>query len=318
MNYKKLFSIFVLILILALAFFYIYKNFSDFKSLTLVSPHLIFYIVIFFLINYIFIGIITRELIASLNVKLSHKESFMISVFTGFYNLITPLRGGMAARAVYLKKKHNFSYSNFFATLSASYVLTFLIAGFLGLLSTYLIYSKEGILSIPLLILFLGAFTSMLLIITISPKFKLTKNSLVNKFINVINGWHLIKSNIKLVSTISILTIIQILIASYMLQLQFQVFGIEISFMKCLFLSSIGSLSILIAITPANLGIAEAVTVFSALTIGISAAESLSAAILGRLIQTVILFILGPIFSYILIKPLNSSSENGNKITVYS
>lgn len=316
MKTSKIISVLILFLILALAFFFIYKNLSDFKSLTIVSPHLIFYIIIFFIINYIIIGIILKELIYPMDVKLSLKEAFQISVVTGFYNLITPFRGGMAARALYLKKKHNFSYSSFFATLSASYVLTFLIAGFLGLLSTYLIYSKEGILSIPLLILFLGAFTSMLLIITVSPKFKPSKNNYINKFINVINGWHLIKSKIKLILTISILTAMQILISSYMLQLQFQVFGIEISFMKCLFLSSIGALSILIAITPANLGIAEAITVFSALTIGISAAQSLSAAILGRLIQTIILFILGPIFSYILIKPLNS--ENGNKVTVYS
>jgi uncharacterized protein (TIRG00374 family) len=67
-------------------------------------------------------------------------------------------------------------------------------------------------------------------------------------------------------------------------------------------LTAIGVLGILVAITPAGLGIQEAITVFSALTIGIGATEALSAALLGRAISLVVLFILGPIFSHYLLR----------------
>ena len=53
---------------------------------------------------------------------------------------------------------------------------------------------------------------------------------------------------------------------------------------------------------PALFKILEAIVVFSALTIGITPVESLSTVLLGRAIQMFVLFILGPIFSYILIK----------------
>src|SRR3989344_689034 len=307
MNYKKLLSIFVLIIILALAFFFIYKNINDFKSLTLSSPHLIFYLVLIFLTNYFLLGTLTKYLIAPLHVKLSHKESFQIAFVTGFYNLITPFRGGMAARALYLKKKHNFSYSDFFASLSASYILLFLIASLFGIVSTLLIYLNEGILSIPLLILFTLIFIPMFIVVTFSPRIPLTKNNYINHFIKVVNGWHLIKNNLKVILIVSIITVLQLLMMTSMLFLQFQVFGIEVSFIKCLFLTSIGSISIVIGITPANLGVAEAVTVFSALTIGITPVQSLSASILGRLVSVVVLFTLGPIFSYILFK----NTKNG-------
>ena len=96
-----------------------------------------------------------------------------------------------------------------------------------------------------------------------------------------------------------------------MLYLQFRVFGFDIDFIKCLFLASLGSLSILISITPAGLGINEAVIVFSALTIGITPAQSLLVALLGRVISFLVLFILGPIFSALLIKHHPNSNQNG-------
>ena len=80
------------------------------------------------------------------------------------------------------------------------------------------------------------------------------------------------------------------------------VFGIEINYLSALFLASMGSLGILVALTPAGLGVSEAIIVFSALTIGISPIQSLSVAILGRAISFLVLFILGPIFSIILLR----------------
>ena len=87
-----------------------------------------------------------------------------------------------------------------------------------------------------------------------------------------------------------------------MYYLQFRVFGIEVTFVKCIFLSAVGILALLVAITPAGLGINEALVVFSALTIGITPAESLSAVLLGRAVQMLVLFVLGPVFSYTLLK----------------
>jgi uncharacterized protein (TIRG00374 family) len=116
----------------------------------------------------------------------------------------------------------------------------------------------------------------------------------------VINGWHLIKHNKKVIAVTTAITFVQIILSTFMLYLQFLTFGIEVSFASALFLSAIGNLSILIGITPGNIGISEAITVFSAATIGITPAQSLSTALLGRAVSLVVLFVLGPIFSYVL------------------
>jgi len=46
--------------------------------------------------------------------------------------------------------------------------------------------------------------------------------------------------------------------------ISYHIIGIDITFFKALFIASISSISILIAITPGNLGIGDAIGIFSA------------------------------------------------------
>jgi len=98
------------------------------------------------------------------------------------------------------------------------------------------------------------------------------------------------------------------------LYLEFKVFGMDLSISAAIFLAAMGSLSLLISITPGGLGISEAIIVFSASTLGITPIQSLSAALAGRLVSVIVLFILGPIFSYLLIKRgVSDDKENSRK-----
>lgn len=297
-------SLFLLTMVVAGAYVYISRNLESFIHLSFVEPAAIVIIILLFISNYLAIGLSTDILHRHMGVPLTYYESFALSIITGFYNLITPFKGGMAARAVYLKKRHNFSYTDFVATLAASYIIIFLAASIVGMASTYLIYAWYGVFSWILFGIFAAIFLPLAAIVVFSPRFREPEHRWLGKVVRVVNGWHLIKGNPRVIGGITLLSIAQLAVGALMLSLQFRVFGIEVPFVKALFLSATGSLSLLIAITPAGLGISEAVTVFSALTIGITPAESLSAAILGRLVSVVVLFILGPIFSYLLIRPL--------------
>ena len=292
----------ILLVLIVLAVLYLRENLNEFGKLRFVSPMIIVALVLLFIFGYFLIGIVTKKLLRPLGVYLGVFESFALSIVTGFYNLITPFRGGMAVRAVYLKKKHNFSYTNFFSSLSASYVLIFLSAGIMGLLSSGIIYLKEDIFSPIVSLIFLGVSLSLLFVIIFSPRMNEGKGFILDKIAKILNGWYLIRKDRGLLFFITIISIFQLLLSSLMLYLQFYVFGIEIDFVKTLFLSSIGLLGLIIAITPAGLGIQEAVAVFSASTIGISPVESLSVALLGRGVSVVVLFVLGPIFSWVLMR----------------
>jgi uncharacterized protein (TIRG00374 family) len=301
-THKTILSISLLIILALLFADYIFNHISDFKQLSIVNYWLIIILAVITLISSTLNGQVTDKLVSTFGIRLKFKEWFGLSVITTFYNIITPFKGGMAARAVYLKKKHGFSYANFLAALAGTYVLSFLIAAFFGLLSLYFLYIQLKIFNLLVLLIFLFFFITLLTIVFFSPKFPETKYSFINKIINVMNGWHLIHKNRKIILLVSVIATIQLLMGAFGIIISYYIFAINISLAQALFISAITSFAILISITPAGIGIQEAISVFSGLVIGITPAQALSVAILNRAVTMIIIFILSPIFSYILLK----------------
>ena len=298
MKTKNILSGAVLIIIITYLIYYINNNLQNFKQLTLTNP---IYLIPLMIISFIFIysnGIILKTLMRPFQIKLKNNESFGLAIITNFYNLITPFKGGAAARAIYLRKKHDFPYVNFLATLSAIYILIFLVSSLTGIFSMLTLQEK----STPILVALTIFIIFLLSIIIFSPKIKENSNKWLNRFIKVINGWHLIKNNKKIITITIIISLIQVLLTAFNNLIAYQIFGIEITLAKALFIAAISNLSIIIAITPGNLGIGDAINVFTANIVGIPLTDAIATTMLLRAVNLAIIFILGPIYSYKLIK----------------
>lgn len=300
--HKKIISFGILIIFAALAAYYVMENVESFRALQIVNPG---YIVVLAVITFLVSasnGLITKAILEPFGIKLRVKEWVGLSIITTFYNTITPFKGGMFARAAYLKKKHNFSITNFFATYVGIYVISFFVYGLIGLTTVWLIYTKYKIFNPIVFFIFLGMFIILGLVMLFRPRFKEFENRLLNKISEVANGWNVIRQSPKVIGISIEVILIQISLGVLATLLSYSIFGIEITFIQSLFLVSIGTIVGLIQITPGNLGIGEAVAVFSALIINITPAQSLSVALLGRAVSLIVLFILGTIFSYVLLK----------------
>lgn len=280
---------------------YVKENINQLNSINVEKPYLILSIIVLLIFQSLIVSLQNKNMLKSLNTLISHKESFQLSIITSFYNVITPFRGGMVARAAYLKRKHNFSYTNFISTLGGTYVLMFLSAGILGLFS-FLFVAFHLVLFLIFLFITLG----MLFLIGGFPlimKFKkYFKNRYLMKIFQVLEGWKIIKQDKVIVTKLLFLTIAQIITVALMQLFQFKVFGVDLSIGQALILACLNVVAIVIQITPAGLGVNEAITVFTASTFGITPAVSLSASILGRIVSFAVLIILGPIFSYKLLR----------------
>ncbi|MGV8152622.1 MAG: lysylphosphatidylglycerol synthase transmembrane domain-containing protein [Candidatus Nanoarchaeia archaeon] len=299
---KNIIGLLVLIVLLFLFVFYIIKNINEFKSLSFVSPG---YILIMIAISGVIIilnAYILKYLLEPFKIKLKFKEYFGLTVITSFYNTILPLRGGLFAKAAYLNKKHSFEISGFVAIMAGIYIINFFVAGAFGLIALFLIHRLFDIFNIIVFLGFLSCFLVSGFIIIFSPKFPETKIPFLNTIIKVINGWHSIKSNKKIVLIVFIISSLQLLMGTFFAYFAYQVFGVNIGLAKALLISSIGPLLVVIGITPSGLGINEAVSVFLAISIGISAVESIAVAVISRFASIIISFILGPIYSFILLK----------------
>ncbi|MDZ7798793.1 MAG: lysylphosphatidylglycerol synthase transmembrane domain-containing protein [Patescibacteria group bacterium] len=299
---KNIIKLIILLLLLIFALYYIFNNISSFQKLSLVSPALIIYLIILFGVSYICVAVYIRSLLKPFGIIIKVSESFMLAVATGFYNLITPFRGGMMIRAAYLKKKYKLSYTTFLSTLAGMYIIIFIVSGIIGLFSSLYIFNIIENYNWLIIGIFFIIILLMLLLIFFSGYIPKLKGRWLGKISKVFHGWNLIKNNQKIIFLVALFAIFQLTLIALMLILQFKVFGVEINFAGALILSSLTNLSLLISITPANLGIEEVIIVFSANAFGISPTVSLASALLGRAVKVIFLFILGPIFSYKLIK----------------
>jgi len=297
MKTKQIISTIVIIVTLSLLVLYVYKNIDEFKQLITLHSYYLLPLIFLTFIGLFLNGYILDILLTPFKIKLKTKEKLLLPVLTNFYNYITPFRGGMAARAIYLKKKYKFTYTDFLGATLAVYLLAFFIASLAAIIS--LLLTKFNLL---IFIFLLIIFVTLTLIILISPTFKLTKYNIINKFIRVINDWNLIKKNKPVIYKTFIISLIQLILSTTSVLLCYKVLGIDIEFTKALFIASISSLSIVIAITPGNLGIGDAISVFSANLVGIELTQAVAATIIGRAVGLLLIFIIGPIATYYLLK----------------
>jgi len=309
-NVKKISGWLFLPAVILLVFYYIKTHMPEFTALSFINAQLIPALILIQLGVSVALGLIIKYLLEPFGIRLGFKEWFGLSVVTTFYNTITPFRGGMVARALYLKERHNFSYTSFLATMSGIYVVNFFIQSTAGLLSAAAIYFQSGIFSPAISVIFGGFFLASLVMLMFSPEMPDSKNPVLNKAAQIFNGWNGIRKNRKIVITVVCTAFLQLFLTAAGLLISYKVFGIDVSIAQSVFLSSISLLGIVISITPGSLGVAEAITVFSSLALGITVAQSLSAAVLIRLTSLAVIFTLGPVYSYILIKKDKKSAAS--------
>ena len=298
MALSKYLSVSLAFVFLCIIVFYIKTHLEEFLSISFVSPGLLILLCGLFIVHIGVTGLFNSAVLKSFNIDCARREEFGLVVLGRLGNYLTPMKGGLVARALYLKKKHDLNYLDFVSTQSASYVIILLIIGVIGLVCTALIFLHNGIFSSVLCAIFLAVFIFQAFLILFSPQFSDTSSPYVNKLIHAINGWHKFRQDRKLVATTLLLVSSQFLLAGAILYFQFQVFGIEVSFEKAMLLTAIGGIGILISITPSGFGIEEAILVFSAQALGIPPVQSLAAALLGRGFTFALLLILAPFFYY--------------------
>ncbi|MBS3172549.1 flippase-like domain-containing protein [Candidatus Woesearchaeota archaeon] len=305
---KKLISNIVLLITLVSVLYYVLTNLDEFEKIRLVEPIYLIPLACVFLFYIFTNGLLIKFIIAPFGIKLGIKEWLGISVLIQFYNTITPFKGGFLAKAAYLKEKHSFSYTDFIATVTGFYIINLFVTSICGLTTILILLYRDNMFSLPIFFIFLITFSILSLIIIFSREFPKSRNKLLNRFIKVANGWDTIKNNRKIIVISLLISLAQLSVSAIGIWVSYNIFGVDLGFVKSLFLQSIITIGSLIAITPGALGITETIQIFSASILNVSASQSLTAALTFRLISSVIILTIGPIISYKLIKHKSKKS----------
>ena len=308
--HKNVFIAGFMILILSLLILYIINHLKEFENFFIICSGNILAVFFSTLLFVALIGINGFQfnyLTKIFQLDLPVKEWFGLAMINNFYNLVTPFRGGFIVKAVYLKKKYDFAYTNFVSVQGAFQIFVLLTAGITGFIGILCIgggYSSHKIL----LLSFLGIMVLLIsILLGFSSKFKFkTETEHISKWysrlIKIVKGWQILKQEKDKLLVITGITLLQRILKACFLILIYYCFDFKLGFWGALFISSITMFSKVIHILPGNLGLDDIVTIFSASYIGVPLEAAIAAALLARMVNFTVCLTLGPLFSYLLIK----------------
>ena len=253
-------------------------------------------------------GLYLRIFAKKFNIDLHVKEWFGLAAVTAMGNYITPLSGGLVARAAYLKHRYNFPYAHFLTMLAANYMIAFAVISVTGIVTLLTLTGTESY-SWPVLLFFLATLSTILLVLLV-PSASIGNRHRWLLFVHhAMGGVHAIRRDVTFMGKLIALTVFNLTVGALLLFVAFTSTGFAISFSAALLIYLLTSYTVLINITPGNLGVQEVVTSLAAAILGAGADMGLLAALIVRAVAMLAAFTIGPIFSYLLSKELITASR---------
>ena len=228
-------------------------------------------------------GLLLRELCRLFRVSLGVVEAGALAAWAGFANYLTPFVGGTGVRAVYLKRRHELPYASFVSVQTATYTLLFALSAVVGLGCLIVLPEIEstvrGGIGLALAAILVGC-----LVLYRWPFPVPGRQGRIHRFVRrTLEGWGEVRRAD--LTRLAALLSVNLLAHATSLTLAFAILGVSLRPVEALLIAALFSFSILLAITPAALGISEGIVVFAATALHLHAPTALAAAALRRLVS---------------------------------
>jgi uncharacterized membrane protein YbhN (UPF0104 family) len=254
-------------------------------------------------------GLFLKLFAAKLGITLAWYEWIGLPFATNMGNYLTPLSGGMLARAAYLKNRHALSYTHFTTLLAANYLLTFWVSSLAAIsLMPFLWQQTHAPWS---LLLFLAASLILLSMILMMPIPQVLSTGRAFRILNQgLLGWRTVRDDYHLMWQLVVLTIVSLLLNAAAFWLAYRSLEVQISMPAALMISFSTVFSAMTTLTPGNFGIREAFITFMSEIVGVGAGAGLLVALIIRGSTLVSAFTLGPLFSILLAREVQYAASD--------
>ena len=295
---KKVIPFFFLFLSGIFAYSFIGNNLNQIKRILEVSINNFIIISLLVIATIVNNGLKNKVLISQFNIHLNKKEWFGLSVVNTFWNYL-PFQGGLIAKGAYLKRQYNFPYSTYLATITASYVITFAVLGFLGIVGLIIFYIKSHLFLINIFFIYILIFLiPLIFIVYIYVKKNIKFKHLI--FNRIYEGLRTVFANKVIMSQLILIDIATVILYTLRLVSSGYALGYHIPILFYFLVTPVAVLSIFTSITPGGLVIREALIGIFASWMGVNVTNSVIVSILDRSVSIIWIFVLGIIFNYIL------------------
>ncbi|MDD5723911.1 MAG: lysylphosphatidylglycerol synthase transmembrane domain-containing protein [Syntrophales bacterium] len=253
-------------------------------------------------------GLFLKTFAAKFGIDISLSEWFGLAVITTMGNYLTPFSGGLIARAAYLKHRHAFPYAKFITLITANYLVVFWVVGMTGLLTTVVFWNSSWFFW-QVVLLFVGV-VIVISGLVVAQKIKIPGNNRLAKVVNTaLDGWDLIKNDTLLLVKLITYSLINIILNGFLFLAAYNAAGCTVSLPAALLVSLLSGFSLLLKITPGNFGIQEAIISLSSEMVGAGAGVGLLVSLLIRAASLILIFTLGPVFSFVLTRELTGNKK---------
>jgi len=263
-SYKKALSYLIQVVIVGLLVLYFYQNRDVFESLKNIRWQQIVWIVLLDIAAYLINSILNYSMIRQLDPRVTFLDCFMLQYVNNLLNKILPTIGGGAAfRAIYLKKKYQFPYSQFASTVAGLYVISFSATSLIGIFCLLVIYAWFQVFNWIIFLAFAGILLPTLFIIMASPQIPKSDRRVLRVLKSVVEGWNVIKKKPRFVFAYGFLAILLLLISTLQTYISYEGLGIKTNLIPMLYLSTLGIIMAFLNFTPDGIGVKEGIFIFS-------------------------------------------------------
>lgn len=238
-------------------------------------------------------GLTTVTVLRAFGKTLPHRDAFLLSTLTTAANYILPARSGAGLRAVYLKRRVAFDFTDFATTLAGLYVLAFAVNGVLGLASTIGLALAGRPFDVWIALAFAASAVAAAVIVLL-PALLPARLALAPAD-RVLDGWRRLRRQPSLLAKLAAISAAQT--ATMLLQtlVAFAAIGADVPLTDALFFTAAKGLALLATITPGALGIVEGLSVYTAQHLSFSPDQAFAAQSLMRALTIASAFVLAPV-----------------------
>ena len=300
-QFRKIIPYFITILFIALILFFSRNQWGQFNKVSEISLKTIVLLSAFFLLTQIAEGYMLKIIVEVFDIKLKILEWFGLSSLRAFGNYL-PLNAGVVSNSVYLKYQKGLPITKFMSFIIGQTIIMILTYGILGIIILFIRYAMNYDFN---LIMFITSSVFVLfgIVVITLPKHKINSTNRILGWIkSVNNGWDLIKAQKILVFKIIVFQTIILIINSLRYITVFNEMGYKIDILAIIILTIMISVIRFTSVLPGNLGVNEAISGGAMKTFGLMFTSGVLVTIVIRIISMFWIFLLGIIFSIVLIK----------------
>ncbi|MCK5491124.1 MAG: flippase-like domain-containing protein [Candidatus Pacebacteria bacterium] len=285
-------------IVIFLLYSFINNNISDISRTKDITLDCLLYSSILICITLILLGLKTKLIVNHYNIHLSKTEWIGLGIINTFWNYLF-LKGGVVARAIYLKKK-KLSYSDFSSMIIVTHIISLILFSFLSSIFFVLASFYLHISLVNIILFFLTIFIVLILILKGSIK---TKNNILQLFFR---NKEKIRKNKLLISKLIFLEFLLIIVYSLRLKIIGDFFDYNFPYFIYPIIAIFSNISInVLNVVPGGLGIKEASSGFILKLLNYNFQYGMIITLVDRIIAMLIILPLGLLFNLILFKTTN-------------